>query len=206
MKVMKEARIELKIKNNVLYTEIIRRAPNVNQFCKKYGFYATAIGALLNLKDTPWSSNSRKDAWDGWRIISKRLSQLFGRLPEDLFPAGLYALEKTEATIEVSIDRLSLSHASALTIESPEDQYVRKEALEEIHQLISSGLRPREHKVICDRFGIDEFEDSKEVLTLEDCAIKFNVTKERVRQIEKRAVRRLREKIDTPEGRKRYHE
>jgi len=202
---MKEARIELKIKNNILYTEIMRRAPNVSQFCKKYGFYATTIGDLLNLKETPWSSRLRKDGWSGWGMTPKRLSQLFGRLPEDLFPAGLYGLEKTEAIMEVSIDRLSLNHASALMIESPEDQYIRKEALEEIHQLITK-LRPREHEVICDRFGIDEFEDSKEVLTLEDCAIKFNVTKERVRQIEKRAVRRLHEKIDTPEGRKRYHE
>lgn len=198
---MKEARIELKIKNNILYTEIIRRAPNVNQFCKRYGFCASTIGALLNLKETPWSSKLRKDGWNGWGITPKRLSQLFGRLPEDLFPAGLYVLEKTKAIIEISIDRLSLSHASALMIESPEDQYIRKEALEEIHQLMDSKLRPREYEIVCDRFGID-----REELTLKDCAIKFNVTQERVRQIERLAIGRLHEKIDTPEGRKRYHE
>lgn len=50
-------------------------------------------------------------------------------------------------------------------------------------------LSPREAKVLCMRFGIDTITDH----TLEDVGRQFDVTRERIRQIEAKAIRKLRQ-------------
>ena len=53
---------------------------------------------------------------------------------------------------------------------------------------VLSTLTPREEKVLRLRFGLD---DGK-TRTLEDVGKEFNVTRERIRQIEAKALRKLR--------------
>lgn len=53
---------------------------------------------------------------------------------------------------------------------------------------VLSTLTEREQKVISMRYGIDDGEEK----TLEEIGIKFNVTRERIRQIEVKALRKLR--------------
>ena len=53
---------------------------------------------------------------------------------------------------------------------------------------VLSTLTPREEKVIRMRFGIGEKSDH----TLEEVGRKFEVTRERIRQIEAKALRKLR--------------
>ena len=53
---------------------------------------------------------------------------------------------------------------------------------------VLSTLAPREEKVLRLRFGLD---DGK-TRTLEDVGKEFNVTRERIRQIEAKALRKLR--------------
>ena len=50
-------------------------------------------------------------------------------------------------------------------------------------------LSPREAKVLCMRFGIDTITDH----TLEEVGRQFDVTRERIRQIEAKAIRKLRQ-------------
>jgi RNA polymerase primary sigma factor len=50
-------------------------------------------------------------------------------------------------------------------------------------------LSPREAKVLCMRFGIDTLTDH----TLEEVGKQFDVTRERIRQIEAKAIRKLRQ-------------
>lgn len=182
---MKEARIELKVKNNILYNEIMKRASNVRQFCQKYGFSESSVGHLLCLREAPWSSRLKDN---GWRRVSRRLSKLFHMLAEDLFPTDLYILEKTEAVMEVSVEALSLGHHPALMIESSEDQYMRKEAQEEVHKLMSI-LRPRDCEIICDRYGIGT---DRVPMTYRDIGSKYKISQTRVQQIERISIRKLR--------------
>jgi len=51
-----------------------------------------------------------------------------------------------------------------------------------------SGLKPREAKVLRMRFGIDMDTDH----TLEEVGKKFDVTRERIRQIEAKSLKKLR--------------
>ena len=74
---------------------------------------------------------------------------------------------------------------------APPDETTISESLKETtHELLSS-LTPREAKVLCMRFGIDMNTDH----TLEDVGKQFSVTRERIRQIEAKALRKLRHPI-----------
>ncbi|MDP2103547.1 MAG: RNA polymerase sigma factor RpoD/SigA, partial [Candidatus Gracilibacteria bacterium] len=65
------------------------------------------------------------------------------------------------------------------------------DVLGKVLRLLSGELTPREDQVIRLRFGIDEKQD----YTLDEVGKKFNVTRERIRQIEFKALRRLKAKI-----------
>ena len=58
---------------------------------------------------------------------------------------------------------------------------------EELIEILSSCLNPREEKILAMRFGL---EDGK-CCTLEETGDFFSITKERVRQIQKKALRKL---------------
>jgi RNA polymerase primary sigma factor len=60
--------------------------------------------------------------------------------------------------------------------------------LSETVRTVLSGLTPREAKVLRMRFGIDMNTDH----TLEEVGKQFDVTRERIRQIEAKALRKLR--------------
>jgi RNA polymerase primary sigma factor len=63
-----------------------------------------------------------------------------------------------------------------------------KESLRETTGELLSNLSPREAKVLKMRFGIDMNTDH----TLEEVGRQFDVTRERIRQIEAKALRKLR--------------
>ncbi|MFH1187278.1 MAG: sigma-70 family RNA polymerase sigma factor [bacterium] len=71
--------------------------------------------------------------------------------------------------------------------ESPPDAVMDNERDEKIRQMLSA-LNPQEEEVLRRRFGIDECPEQ----TLEEIGRGFNVTKERIRQIEAKALRKLR--------------
>jgi RNA polymerase primary sigma factor len=70
---------------------------------------------------------------------------------------------------------------------SPLDECADKELAETTRELLSC-LQPREEKILRLRFGLD----GQPAETLEKIGKTFNVSKERIRQIEKKALRKLR--------------
>jgi len=68
----------------------------------------------------------------------------------------------------------------------PEEVLFRKELAARIEEIMST-LRPREKKVLCMRFGIGLDTD----YTLEEIGATYDVTRERIRQIEASAARKL---------------
>ncbi|MDT8429374.1 MAG: RNA polymerase sigma factor RpoD [Pseudomonadales bacterium] len=73
------------------------------------------------------------------------------------------------------------------TVDSPVDSSI-DEGLREATKNVLSNLTPREAKVLRMRFGIDMNTDH----TLEEVGKQFDVTRERIRQIEAKALRKLR--------------
>lgn len=68
----------------------------------------------------------------------------------------------------------------------PDSELIRESLREEVKQVLNT-LSPREAEVIKLYFGLDS-----QALTLEEIGEKFNLTRERVRQIKEKAIRRLR--------------
>ena len=72
-------------------------------------------------------------------------------------------------------------------IESPMDSLINNNLAEQTRKVLAT-LTPREEKVLRMRFGIGESYDH----TLEEVGQSFQVTRERIRQIEAKALRKLR--------------
>ena len=71
---------------------------------------------------------------------------------------------------------------------SPDDAASSALLKEQIRQVLNNTLTPREAKVISLRFGLD----TGVPMTLEDVGKEFNITRERIRQIEAKALRKIR--------------
>ena len=102
-------------------------------------------------------------------------------LPAQLFQRPGAAILQTEAEGDDPLfpGRQALEHIHQL----PAEQLLRRELMN-----VLKSLTPREERVIALRFGL---EDGR-ARTLEELGREFNVTRERVRQIEAKALRKLR--------------
>jgi RNA polymerase primary sigma factor len=69
-----------------------------------------------------------------------------------------------------------------------EETFAHRQLRESVHDVMDAQLSQREQRVLSLRFGLDD----GQARTLEQVAEVFGVTRERVRQIEARALRRLR--------------
>ena len=68
----------------------------------------------------------------------------------------------------------------------PEEELFKKDRVRVVEEMLET-LTPRESKILCMRFGIGLTHD----YTLEEVGVRFDVTRERIRQIEAKAVRKM---------------
>jgi RNA polymerase primary sigma factor len=134
--------------------------------------------------------------------ISRRLVQEYGREPtsEEIGHGMEVGPDKVREIIKVSQEPVSLETPIGEEEDSHlgdfiEDQGTMAPAEAASHQLLKeqvqdvlSSLTPREKKVLVLRFGLDDGRSR----TLEEVGREFNVTRERIRQIEAKALRKLR--------------
>jgi len=133
---------------------------------------------------------------------SRYLVQEHGRepTPEEIAEKMEFPLEKVRKVLKIAKEPISLetpigeeedSHLGDFIedkkIISPGDAVINYSLGEQTRKVLTS-LTPREEKVLRMRFGIGEKSDH----TLEEVGRDFNVTRERIRQIEAKALRKLR--------------
>jgi len=133
---------------------------------------------------------------------SRQLLQLKGREPTDEeiaerlgWPVSRVKNVKNVAREPISLetpigeeeDSLLGDFIEDKDVENPANQTAFKILQEQLQDVLSS-LQPREQDVLKMRFGLD----GGYSLTLEEVGLYFNVTRERIRQIEAKALRRLR--------------
>jgi RNA polymerase primary sigma factor len=80
-----------------------------------------------------------------------------------------------------------------LLIPSPEDEVFRDDVIRRVQEALTA-VPLREREILCRRFGLDGGEEQ----TLEEVGDRMGVTRERVRQLEARALRRLGRLLDEP--------
>ena len=134
--------------------------------------------------------------------IQRQLTLELNREPseEELAKKMGISVEKVREVIKISQDPVSLetpigeeedSHLGDFVPDersmSPEE-YATNEILKEEIQAVLSTLQPREQQVLELRFGLIDGTS----YTLEEVGKRFNVTRERIRQIEAKALRKLR--------------
>jgi RNA polymerase primary sigma factor len=134
--------------------------------------------------------------------ISRQMLQEMGRepTPEELAERMEMPEDKVRKVLKIAKEPISMetpigddedSHLGDFiedaSVESPIDS-ATSEGLKETTHGVLAGLTPREAKVLRMRFGIDMNTDH----TLEEVGKQFDVTRERIRQIEAKALRKLR--------------
>lgn len=136
---------------------------------------------------------------------SRYLVQELGRdpSPEEIAERMDYPLEKVKKVLKIAKEPISLEtpigdeEDSSLgdfiedkKAAAPAEEVVSTKLGEQIATVLSD-LTPREEQVLRKRFGIGEKSDH----TLEEVGKLFNVTRERIRQIEAKALRKLRHPV-----------
>ncbi|MBI3598073.1 MAG: RNA polymerase sigma factor RpoD [Nitrospirae bacterium] len=134
--------------------------------------------------------------------VSRQLVQELGRepLPEEIGEKMEMGVEKVRKILKIAKEPISLetpigdegdSHLGDFIEDqkatSPIEAAIRYDLQRQIGAVLQS-LTPREEKVLRKRFGIGESTDH----TLEEVGQDFDVTRERIRQIESKALRKLR--------------
>ena len=134
--------------------------------------------------------------------ISRQMLQEMGRepTPEELAERMLMPEDKIRKVLKIAKEPISMetpigddedSHLGDFiedtTLELPLDSATSESLRSSTHDVLA-GLTAREAKVLRMRFGIDMNTDH----TLEEVGKQFDVTRERIRQIEAKALRKLR--------------
>jgi RNA polymerase primary sigma factor len=135
--------------------------------------------------------------------ISRQMVQEMGRepLPDELAERMEMPEDKVRKVLKIAKQPISMetpigddgdSHLGDFiedqTVHSPVDSAISKGLKEVTHSVLAAGLTPREANIVRMRFGIDMNTNH----TLEEVGKQFNVTRERIRQIEAKALRKLR--------------
>ena len=134
--------------------------------------------------------------------ISRQMLQEMGRepTPDELAVRMEMPEDKVRKVLKIAKEPISMetpigddedSHLGDFiedtSVESPIESATTESLRETTHSVLA-GLTPREAKVLRMRFGIDMTTDH----TLEEVGKQFDVTRERIRQIEAKALRKLR--------------
>ena len=73
-----------------------------------------------------------------------------------------------------------------------ETEIIKKDQIVEIYDLLNSALNDREKEILEMRYGLGE----SKIYTLKEIGVKLNITRERVRQIEKKAIVKLKKYLE----------
>ena len=150
------------------------------------------------------------------RKVSLELTKSMGRSPtvEEIAAKLELPTDKVKGVIEIAKRRYSLSLDSPVgdgdsvvgnlvadqDAATPEEAAVKKSMAEETMRILAT-LTPREEKILRKRFGVGETRP----YTLSELGEEFRLTRERIRQLEARALRKLRnfrlpKDLDVSEG------
>ena len=134
--------------------------------------------------------------------VSRGLVQDLGRepYPDEIAEKVGFSVDKVRKVLRIAKEPISLetpinddedTHLSDFiedkNVLTPQDSAIYYDLIANLDKILAT-LSPREEKVVRMRFGLGEKHDH----TLEEVGIIFEVTRERVRQIEAKALRKLR--------------
>lgn len=187
----KDIRVAMSFKNNLILSRMEEKGfKTIAELCRAVGINRTSLDELINMKEIP---TVKKGAW---RTVVLKLSDFFGCLPEDLFSEFQreQALEKNRTHAEMHFGEVHAMLASQnARLFDPITMAENAETRNAIKQALD-GLPLQQRLVLMARFGIGQPE-----ATLEEVAGRMGFTRERIRQIEGKALRMLRKRTRSNE-------
>lgn len=176
-------RIVAKIKNNrLIRARLALGYATCADAARNMEVSLTTLCRYENLQENPWSA-SRGD----WKDVAKKIAAAYAYHPGELWPDTLRKVEARTLTLEVS------TTPRAYLPELPEGRRPIKSLSAQVDESLAS-LSPRQREVIEARFGIGHGAKSgDESSTFEEIGSSLNLSRERVRQLELRALRHLRQ-------------
>lgn len=183
----KAYRIKVTVRNNLLLSAIEEAGyKSQTDFAKAAFIGLRELNALVGLRSPPITKLGE------FSDVAKAVMEALGAAPTDLWTEEqlTIALRRNSVEREVENDvfkRRLEEFNGQTTLPSPEDEYMAKESAEEVRAALSQ-LKPRRKTVVAMRFGIDSPAD----YTLREVGDQLNVTTERARHIEAKALSDLR--------------
>lgn len=202
---MKDYRVTIKVRNNRLLKaiEAAGGAPGA-KWCESVGLLYTGVNDLINMTASPIRSNGQLTNQ------AQKLCDVLNCTPDDLWSnEQLYPLEKNFSEIEMDHGQVrSMIEKHTDEVCYLDDSNIEHEQMAKLFEKVMSDFDMRMQQVIRLRFWEDK--------TFEEIGEQLGITKERARQIEGMALRRLRhpekqleyaDAIDgmTPEGKVDLH-
>ena len=178
---MKDYRIEIKVRNNRIIEYMRQLGYNtVMSLARATGLSHTAIAELINLKRRPVTRHGY------WSKTALGLCEALCCHPTDLWTDAQReaCLKKNFTAVKVAEKELS----SFLESPDPLKLLEHKQTGERIRMVLGT-LPDLQADILKMRFGLDPYFRE---YTLEEIAQKYNLTRERIRQRESRALRMIR--------------
>jgi RNA polymerase sigma factor (sigma-70 family) len=186
MEIAEEYRLKVSVRNNLILRAIEDFGyTNLNKFSKAALVPLTGLYDLVNLKEAPITIEGE------FSKTAKLLMEVLGACPTDLWTSEQLTMKLRTNSVERELSKeavqIALQSDAKSLLGIPYEEAFNKEEVELVKDVVDS-LTPREVKVLSLRFGLDDEEE----LTLEETAKRFNYTRERIRQIEAKALRKMR--------------
>ena len=186
---MKEFRLKVSVRNNLLLSAIEAQGyTSVAEFERACGLGMGRINNLVAMREAPISTSGE------FSKNAKLVMEVLGAAPTDLWTEQQLTIKLKTNSGERAIDANLVQHlleqkSQTDYLPSPEDSLLAAETSAIVNEVLGT-LNPREKEVLHQRFSNDA--------TYEDVSKIHGVTRERSRQIELKALRKLRDKKRAP--------
>ena len=186
---MKEFRLKVSVRNNLLLSAIEEQNyKSVAEFERACGLGMGRINNLVAMREAPISTSGE------FSKNAKLVMEVLGAAPTDLWTEQQLTIKLKTNSGERAIDANLVQHLLEQKdrtdyLPSPEDSLLSAETSAIVNEVLGT-LKPREKDILVERF--------EKGLTLEEVGNHHGLSKERIRGIESKALRKLRDKKRAP--------
>ena len=184
---MKDYRLEIKVRNNAVLKRIEELGyESVPAFCLANNLQYPCVNEIIAFK-APFY---RKKGQINGSII--RLANALQVLPDYIYPPERREapLQRNKYITEVNkADLMQVSTSLRMDALPVDDRKMLDDFRPTLQRLMIEALTPKEHRVLDMRFGLTSGDEQ----TLESVANTFNLSRERIRAIEAKAIRKMKQ-------------